>query len=145
MAHDHHQHTPAQHDRPDLWHTHTAAEKPQTPHAENVNGLMVVIYGVVGFLLIAVATVATIVYFNWYKGRLEIAVQERPDLQPKPLVTSIRGDYPTYRAQIEQSLDQFGWENADKNLVRIPLSRAAEKVVAAYARPAAAQPAPRPQ
>lgn len=146
MSHtDHHQHTPAEPDHIDLWHTHTVAEKPQRAHGENINAPMVIAYGVIGFGLIAAATVATMVYFNWYKNRLEIAVQERPDLRPNALVSSVRGDYPSYRALIEQSLEQFGWENADKGVVRLPLARATDKVLAEYAaKNPAAKPAAEP-
>lgn len=135
MSHGHHATTQYQPEPPDAWHAHTADEHPQAAHAENINGVQVVAYGIVAFILIAAATVATAVYFNWYKNRLEIALQERPDLVGDT-TTQIQGEYLSKRQAIEGDLSRFGWANAAKGTVRVPLDRAMETVIANYQRTA---------
>lgn len=140
-GHDHHASTPAQHDAVDAWHDHSADAPHQAAHGDKISAPVVIGYGVVGFLIIAVATVATIVYFNYYNNRLQIALVERADLND-PSAARIQGEYEAYRTSIEEAeFGSYGWVNADANRIRIPLEKAIDRVVTEYQAKAPAKPA----
>jgi flagellar basal body-associated protein FliL len=131
MSHGHHSTTPHVAEKPDAWHTHTSDEPaPQAAHAENIHGPTVMLYGIAIMVFIAVFVIATVVYFNWYTNRLEIAIQERLDLTEG--APPIQAEYNRIRSEIEAQQASFGWANAEKGLIRIPLEKAMERVVTDY-------------
>lgn len=125
--HDHHRHTPDQHDAPDAWHRHMSdEERPQQPHAERVNAVMVLTMGVAGMILVAGTVVAIVLYFNWYAGRLKA---ERFEGQ-----TELHTGALAARAEIGAELTTYGWIDPAAGVTRISVSAATERVVAAYAK-----------
>lgn len=131
MSHGKHPHTPEIVEPPDQWHAHTADEKPQEAHGENVNAPIVLIYGTVAFVFIAVCVVATAIYFNWYATRLKIDREERPDLVESG-VPSVRDQYNALRADVAKQMTEYGWADSTTNTYRIPLAKARERVLAQY-------------
>lgn len=124
MAH-HHAHTPEEHEPPDVWHTHTAAEKPQTPHAENISHGTVLVFGVGGFLIIAFTVVAMIVYFNWYKTGLMAERTEGVQTHVAALADRAKA--------LEQDFRTIGWADAQTGAVRLTLEAARQRVIEQYA------------
>jgi hypothetical protein len=136
MAHEKNQHTAPSHDHADAWHSHAPGELAPDARAEKVDVLQVLLFSVFGFLIIVVAVTATIVYFNWYTAKAQIARAEAPDLHDpnwKPQ-DKIDAAYTAYRTAAETEQSGYGWTDPENNKVRIPLkeakARLAEKIAA---------------
>ncbi len=132
MSHDQHMHTPESHEAPDAWHSHTAGEQPHDAHAEKVDVPQVIAFGIAGFMLIVVAIVATVIYFNWYSTGMMIRKVEQGDLYD-PKIARVDQPVSEYRKRLEAEQDDTGWANPDKNLARLPIDKAKKKVADALA------------
>ncbi|MBL8758380.1 MAG: hypothetical protein JNK35_08135 [Phycisphaerae bacterium] len=131
----HHSHTPEAHDPADAWHQHTADEHPQQAHAETVAVGPLLIYGTAAFLIVVVATVATIVYFYWYVNQMRIVREEKFDLNPAGLqIAKIHEEAAALKTSADAAFKNYGWH--DHARVQIPLKGeggAAARVLAEYA------------
>ncbi|MCW5765876.1 MAG: hypothetical protein KIT68_07855 [Phycisphaeraceae bacterium] len=124
MSHDHHQHTAHQADPADAWHTHTAAEKPQEAHAENIAHGTVLVFGIGGFAIIAATVIATIVYFDFYKTSLVAQREEGIEIQTGALAARdqvLKADFQTY-----------GWSDPAAGKVRLKIDDGRRMVIEEY-------------
>jgi hypothetical protein len=126
MKHAPPQQTPEVHETVDAWHHHTSDEgMPQKEHAPRVNTL------VLTFVFVAIVTVisatigASILYFTRHVTELR---------QQQIETTVLAADANAYREQSEQALKEFGWADAEKGVVRLPLDIARQRVIARYSK-----------
>lgn len=128
MAHDHShkpQQLPHEHAHPDEWHSHSPAEgAPQREHGAKANpAILAIVTG--GFVITVVLTILlSALYFFSYM------THER---QLKKETTVLSDEYRAYRAQTEASLSGYGWADPASGAVRVPITKAMDKVVADYA------------
>lgn len=126
---------PAQHEQPDVWHSHGAEEGlPQEEHGGKANAAKIFIVGVLSVGIIVATTVATLIYFRVHATALR---RERIE------TTALSAEYTQYRQNTRQALADFSWASPDAartgERVQIPLDQAKQRVIEAYskARPAA--------
>ena len=118
------QHVDHEHDQPDAWHRHTAAEgAPQAEHASRVNALGVTV--VLAGLTVAVifVIIISVIYLNSYRSQL---IAERQDS------VHTRADYLAYRAKMDAELSAYGWASQSGGLVVIPIDQAGERALEMY-------------
>lgn len=125
MAHHPIQQLPHEHAHPDEWHAHVPAEgAPQHEHGAKANPAILGIV-TVGFVLTVVITVLlSALYFFSYM------THER---RVKSETTVLSEEYRAYRAQSEATLSGYGWADPAAGVVRIPITKAIDQVVADYA------------
>jgi hypothetical protein len=113
----------------DAWHTHSATEAaPQASTGETIKYGQVLFFGIAGFLVIVVAVVATVVYFNWYKTKLMAKVEEQD--------VRVHVDAAARKATVDARLNEWGWADPAAGKVKRPITNAAEAVVKFYGTPA---------
>lgn len=125
MAHHPPQSLPHEHAHPDEWHAHSAAEgAPQHEHGAKANpAILAIVTG--GFVITVVLTILlSAIYFFHYM------THER---QLKKETTVMSEEYRAYRAQAEASLSGYGWADPASGVVRVPITKAMDKVLADYA------------
>lgn len=125
----------------DAWHTHTAEERPQEAHAEQIDSKSVLVFGVGGFLIVVGAVVATVVYFNWYLTQMKTLRIEYPekvataDLSKAP---PIQAEALARRSEIldtQFKSKQYAVTRPEVGTVRLPIEDAMKKVEDNYAKP----------
>lgn len=116
---------PHEHAEADPWHRHSAAEgSPQQEHTSRVNvrSLFVLFSFMLVFLVASVAITA--LYFMQHTTDLREDLYETTELAAQQL---------EYRAGADSTLEQYAWQDASAGVVKIPVSKAMEKVVQTYA------------
>ncbi len=124
MSHHEPTYLPHEREEPDPWHQHTPEEGlPQEEHAAHANtrALLGVFIFMVVFLVVSVAI--TIIYFNRHIVHLRQANLETTELAAQQL---------EYQSRSFNDLEQYAWEDPQEGIVRIPVSKAMEKVVQRY-------------
>lgn len=116
---------PHEHAEPDAWHRHSTDEgNPQQEHTSRVNirSLLVLFSFMLVFLVASVAITA--VYFMQHTTGMREKLYETTELAAQQL---------EYRAGADSALEQYAWQDASAGVVKIPVSKAMEKVVQTYA------------
>ncbi|MGQ0628049.1 MAG: hypothetical protein ACT4PL_08120, partial [Phycisphaerales bacterium] len=98
-------------------------EHAQEAHAENVDVPQVIAVGIAGFMIIVVAVVATVIYFNWYNDALKIQRVERGDLFDSS-VPRVDHEYSEARKRLEAEQANYGWVDGSTDIVRVPVAEA---------------------
>lgn len=128
----HHPTTPAADQTADEWHSHAGEAPPQEAHAGDIHFGKVMVFGAAGAVLVVVASLATIIYFNAYRD----ALQRKADGYPEQIhKLSIEADARAAKSQALAGLEAGPAVNADGGYVQVPLNRARERVVEMYKRP----------
>jgi hypothetical protein len=135
---DKHAVTAEQHDAPDVWHQHTADEKPQAAHGEAANAHVIITVGIGSFLLIFATVVITYAYYTWYTTKLLNEGEQTRNF--------VEGESAAYKAKSLAELQHYNWVDPNPPLVpvgtvQIPIEKAMDKVIAKYTQ----APAPRSQ
>lgn len=118
-SHDH-----TTHGHADAWHHHTSAEGvPQHEHAATVNTANTFVVLLVIFGFTAIFILVTVLYFNVTVRQVQTS-----------RVETIGGAqlYNAMRGQMEADLSTFGVVDPAKQIVRIPVDRAIDRVVKRY-------------
>ena len=92
-------------------------------HGVQIQHMQVFVYGVVGFLLIAVAVIATTLYFNWYKTNLKFEREEMANIHQSAAGTKV---------EVLSSLEGFAANKDAPGSVRIPIEEAKKRVINQY-------------
>ena len=136
MASEQHPHlkhvTPDEHDAPDQWHQHAAAERPQKAHGEIANAGVIIGVGVFMFICLILTVVITYGYYVWYTTGL-LEKQELADLRG-----GLERDALEYKSHMLEDFKGYHWVPEDttvvpKDTVQIPIENAMKKVAAQYA------------
>lgn len=122
----HHQQLVSPPDKIDGWHTHTTDEPmPQPAHGEDTQGSRIFIIGTLGFLIIVVSVVATILYWNAYTTTAEYERVEMVDVHSEAIKQR-----DGLLAQLKQPVQYV----KDANYIHVPQDEAIKKVLTKYAR-----------
>lgn len=123
----HHQMVVTAHEHPDAWHTHTTDEpEPQHEHAGEIASRRIILFGVVGFILLAVVCQATIEYFKYYAQQVRVDREEGA---------------PTHVAALEKRSKELGaWRvkgpeyTPGEAFIRVPAAEAGQRVMDRYSK-----------
>lgn len=135
MAHQRH-HLPEQHESPDAWHSHSAAEgQPQPEHGAKANPVILAGVGVASIVLVLGTIVATAVFLMTHTTKLR---RER-------IETTVwhQETYVPYRQKSDAALAGFSWaspEEAEAGRVSLPIDAAKQRVIEKYASRGQAKP-----
>jgi hypothetical protein len=131
--HEHLKHvTPDEHDAPDQWHQHSAAEKVQHAHGEIANAGLIIGVGILMSVCLVVTVLITYGYYVWYTTNL-LQKQELASLRQ-----GLEREALEYKSATMEDFKGFRWvaEEAPvvpKDTVQIPIENAMKKVAAEYA------------
>lgn len=127
----HHPTTPAVEQTGDAWHSHAGEAPPQKAHAGDIHFGKVLVFGALGGLLIVVASVATVIYFNAYADSLKKKSESYPEQIHK---LSMEADARAAKSQTLATLESGPTVNVDGGYVQSPLASARQRVVEMYKR-----------
>lgn len=130
-----HNTTPAIDEPLDAWHTHSAAEQAQDAHTNEVPAFRVLGFGLVLYMAVVATIVVITVYFLTYASAAQVSREEYPERYGNETQAVQHKQLGDRRAILEGQFTnaQSEWTDPEAGLVRLPMAKAMEKVVAKYA------------
>lgn len=115
---------------PSIGHDHshgTHSPTPQVPTGEKIAFFQVFVFGVAGFLLIAAAVVATMIYFGWATADMKFDREEMASKIHEPAVAA--------RTDILSNMQkQFSVADVPSGAIRMPIDMAIDRTVERYSK-----------
>src|SRR5688500_9289124 len=119
MKHESH-HLAVEHEQPDQWHRHTAAEgMPQAEHAAVASPKVLALSFFAITFTIAISVLILVIFFENYATRYKAEQIENVGLSTA---------FNTYKSGWEKESKEYGWADAKAGTVKIPLDLAMERV-----------------
>jgi hypothetical protein len=103
-----------------------AAAVPQAGTGNQIQHMQVFLFGLGGFMLIAVAVVATYIYYGWEQTSLKFEREEMGVQVHVPAITA-------RKTVLNGTFESYSIVDAAEGRVRVPLSVAKEMVIRNYA------------